>query len=1118
MPVRFTGRMALDGRAHLGSGAARIASLICLAWWFLPVVSFAQPVYNVTSLGTPAGYSNQANGVNNVEQVVGFQQDVNIFLWQNGDTIPTNLGFLPGGHKGQANDINAAGQVVGESDLGNSIVHAFLWQGGVMTDLGSLASPANSSSAWAINSLGTVVGYSYLNGAEKYAVLWQNGGIMNLGSLGGKISVAYGINKFNQVVGQSSTDIGNNVAFVWDNGVMVNLGTPGLESRANAINDAGIVVGFATTSVGDQNACFWAKSGGVWTRTDIGTLGGSSAQALGINQQGQIVGSSFLLGDGVEHAFVWQNGVKTDLNTLIPPTSGWVLTRASSINDKSEIVGEGLLGGVNSKIAYILMAPNGKTDPTINWPKPADIYYGTGLSAVQMNATATVPGTFQYSFKVGDILNAKPNQPLSVTFTPTDTVHYNTVQVQQTITVLPVPLSVKADNASRLYGTPNPDFTGAVTGLVNGDPITFSFTTTASAASPIGTYTIIPVFSDPQGRLPNYNPVTYVNGTLTVNPIPLIITANNQSKTYGMTFTFGGTEFTTSGLVNKDTVASASLASAGAVASATVAGSTYPISISGASGTGLDNYTITYVPGALTVSPAPLTITANSRSKTYGQSVAFAGTELTPAGLLNSDTVFSASLASAGAAASATVAGSTYPISINGASGTGLDNYSITYIPGALTVNPAPLTITANSWSKTYGQSVTFAGTEFTSSGLLNSDTVTSAILASAGAAVTATVAGSTYPISISSAIGTGLGNYSITYVSGTLTVNPAPLTITAGSTSKKYGEIVNFAIVQCSIVGLLNGDTVSSVSLASDGAPPTATVAGSPYALTPSNASGSALANYTIMYVPGTITVSPAVLTVTADNKSKYINTANPALTASYNGFVNNDTVSALTGNPALSTTATTASPVGTYPITVAQGTLSAANYTFAFVNGILTVLADPGPTSLVGFTTYTQGGWGAVPRANNPASFLAVNFAGMYPNGVVIGGNNKLLFSSSGAVEKYLPAGGTAATLIKTYTNPLTTEAGVFAGQVLALQLNVDFSNLGKTKAGLATLKVAPGYKLAGYTVGQVLTVANQVLGGNTGALPTGCSISDLNNVADSINKNFDNGTKNLNFLVLP
>ena len=102
------------------------------------------------------------------------------------------------------------------------------------------------------------------------------------------------------------------------------------------------------------------------------------------------------------------------------------------------------------------------------------------------------------------------------------------------------------------------------------------------------------------------------------------------------------------------------------------------------------------------------------------------------------------------------MAGSPYAIVPSAAVGTGLANYTISYVNGTLTVTTAALTITANSPSKTYGQTVTFAGTEFTGSGLVNSDTVTSVTLTSAGTAATATVAGSPYTIVPSAAAGTG--------------------------------------------------------------------------------------------------------------------------------------------------------------------------------------------------------------------------------------------------------------------------------------------------------------------------------------------------------------------------
>ena len=352
----------------------------------------------------------------------------------------------------------------------------------------------------------------------------------------------------------------------------------------------------------------------------------------------------------------------------------------------------------------------------------------------------------------------------------------------------------------------------------------------------------------------NYS-ISYVNGTLTVNQKALTVTANNRSKTYGDVVTFAGTEFTTSGLVNSDTVTSVTLTSSGTGSAAAVG--TYSIVPSAATGTGLANYSISYVNGTLTVNQKALTITAYDHSKTYGDTLTFAGTEFTPAGLVNSDTVTSVTLTSTGAAATGAAA-ARYSIVPSAAAGTGLTNYSITYVNGTLTVNQKALTITADNRSKTYGDTVTFAGTEFTTSGLVNSDTVTSVTLTSSGAGAAATVAASPYSIVPSAAAGSGLANYTISYVNGSLTVSAKALTVTADNRSKTYGDTVTFAGTEFTTSGLVNSDTVTSVTLTSSGAGASATVAASPYSIVPSAAAGTGLANYSISYVNGTLTVSP--------------------------------------------------------------------------------------------------------------------------------------------------------------------------------------------------------------------------------------------------------------------
>ena len=249
------------------------------------------------------------------------------------------------------------------------------------------------------------------------------------------------------------------------------------------------------------------------------------------------------------------------------------------------------------------------------------------------------------------------------------------------------------------------------------------------------------------------------------------------------------------------------LSSAGEAATATFVapGPTYAITVSAASGTGLGNYIISYTPATLTVTQAALTVEANDVTKTYGDMHTFdtttPSTEFSVMGLKNSDSVDSVTLSSDGAAAAATFVapGPTYAITVSDALGTGLGNYIVSYTPATLTISQAALTVTANNVSKTYGRTYTFdttaPSTDFSVTGLKNSDAVDTVELSSAGAAATATFVapGPTYAITVSNAIGTGLGNYTISYTPGTLTITQAPLTVHANNANKTYGDTYTF-------------------------------------------------------------------------------------------------------------------------------------------------------------------------------------------------------------------------------------------------------------------------------------------------------------------------------------
>jgi hypothetical protein len=272
------------------------------------------------------------------------------------------------------------------------------------------------------------------------------------------------------------------------------------------------------------------------------------------------------------------------------------------------------------------------------------------------------------------------------------------------------------------------------------------------------------------------------------------------------------------------------------------------------------------VNGSLTVDPRPLTITANNKTKTYGDTVVFdettPSTDFSVSGLVNSDTVDSITLSSTGAAATATVAGSPYTIFASAALGTGLGNYNISYVNGSLTVDPRPLTITASSTTKTYGQTIVFdetaPSTDFSVGAMVNSDSVNSITLTSAGAAAGAPVLGSPYAIVPSAAVGPGVANYAITYVNGTLTVNKASLTITASSHTVTFGDAV--PTITPSYAGFVAGD--DPTDLTTQPTCSTTYTVGSLIGSYPTQCENAASSNYNISYVNGTVTVLTACST----------------------------------------------------------------------------------------------------------------------------------------------------------------------------------------------------------------------------------------------------------------
>lgn len=292
----------------------------------------------------------------------------------------------------RGSDVNNHGVVTGFADTSTPdpfppfffadyfTTHAFQWQNGVMTDLGVLPN-GWSSAPVGISANGLIAGFAQ-NGEidpntpvgfppgfpELRAVLWENGVITDLGVLpeGGYESVANDLNSRGQVVGAALNTIPdpNSIvltafnfvapfsvqtrAFLWDeeNG-MQDLGTlGGTDATANLINERGQVVGWSYTSLTQAGVCFPLALGSfIWERgkgmRDLGGFGGTCTEAVGLNNRGQVVGSSNLPGDAFNHAFLWEHGSIQDLGGSL----GGNNTGVSAINEHGQVVGAASLLG-----------------------------------------------------------------------------------------------------------------------------------------------------------------------------------------------------------------------------------------------------------------------------------------------------------------------------------------------------------------------------------------------------------------------------------------------------------------------------------------------------------------------------------------------------------------------------------------------------------------------------------------------------------------------------------------------------------------------------------------------------------------------------------------------------
>ena len=462
-------------------------------------------------------------------------------------------------------------------------------------------------------------------------------------------------------------------------------------------------------------------------------------------------------------------------------------------------------------------------------------------------------------------------------------------------------VTVTARSYTRVYGDENPTFEYDATGTFSGQP---ELKCEATKTSPVGTYPI----TVSQGTVTGTT-ITGVAGTLTITAAPLTVSAQAASREYGeanpeFAFTYSGWKNgeTADVLTAKPAVA--------CTATPTSPAGQYDITVSGGSA---QNYKLSYVPAKLTVTKAPLKVKADDKSRLEGTE----NPELTVTytGFKNGETasVLDAKPVVTTTATKASAPG-TYPITVSGGSA---KNYELSYENGTLTVQGGSLTITAKSYTREYGdENPKF---EFEVSG-------TATLRGTPEIVCTATKESpvGTYDIVVNKG---SVENENVTFVKGTLTVTQAPLKVKADDKSRLEGT--DNPELTLTYTGFKNGETASVL----DEQPTVSTTATKESApgTYPITVSGGKAKNYALSYENGTLTITEGDLLLTALSYTREYGEENPVFEFEQIGTAK------LVGKPAVSCEATKTSPVGTYPIVIAQGTVE--NGRVSFVNGTLTI-----------------------------------------------------------------------------------------------------------------------------------------------------------------------------------
>lgn len=597
---------------------------------------------------------------------------------------------------------------------------------------------------------------------------------------------------------------------------------------------------------------------------------------------------------------------------------------------------------------YTLTFVNGRlTQGSTAFASMSKVYGDAAFNPAARSAGATV--TYSVTNTAIAVLNGAGLLEIKGAGTTQVTANFSTgLSAVASLNVEQKEVVVTPDPATRVYAQANPVFTVSYGGsLVNGETDAVFTTlpqvvTTAVNSSSVASYAI----NASGAAAANYK-FSYKPGVLEITKAALVVKADNQSKLYGQVNPV--LSLTGNGLAAQDKLSDLNLNTVFSTAvTAASPVNTYPIIVNGLAT--VTNYTVTYLPGTFSVTAAPLVITPVNVERPQGQpNPAFA---FTYDGFVNGDQPASLTTGPVAVttATQASVKG-VYPITASGAAS---PNYAVTYVEGKLSVKGMQTITYANFPVITYGDA-NFSPVATSDSGVqpvYSSDNLSVAVIENGRVKIIS--AGTVNIIATFAAT----ADYTDGTATKSLIIAKRTLLVRADSKTKLYGQAN--PVLTATYDGFVNGENIAAVSapaLLTTNATPL-----SPVGTYSVNGNSASALNYSFTYEAGILTVDKAILTVTADNKTRIFGAVNPAFTFKYTGFVNAENESVLQ-NPALaSTAAVLTSPAGAYPIIPTSA--NDENYTFNYVNGVLTITATTRTITMDAITVKAVGDADFVPN----------------------------------------------------------------------------------------------------------------------------------------------------------